>query len=163
MPLISLSSFIEKSNDLKKVDDKFPSPERPSTVDSYSFPSNADNLSDTQIDSWLAFFGAWRGYMNYEISKFEGELYILSEGYDLILSTKIAGLEAESSKRLLKDSLKGQAILEDDQLQRVKIRIIDMTGQLKILRGRLSLYDSQFETLSRLITRRGQERMKMSI
>jgi len=163
MPIVSLSTFIDKSNDLKKIDDKFPSPERPSSGESYSFPANADNLSDSQIDSWLAFFGAWRGYMNYEISKVDGELYILEQGYKLVLSTKVATLEADSPKKLLKDSLEGQAILEDEQLQRLKIRIIEMTGHLKILRGRLSLYDSQFETLSRLITRRGQERMKMSI
>ena len=163
MPIISLSTFIDKSNDLKKIDDKFPSPERPSSGEAYSFPANADNLSDSQIDSWLAFFGAWRGYMNYEISKVDGELYILEQGYKLVLSTKVATLEADSPKKLLKDSLEGQAILEDEQLQRLKIRIIEMTGHLKILRGRLSLYDSQFETLSLLITRRGQERMKMSI
>ena len=163
MPIISLSTFIDKSNDLKKIDDKFPSPERPSSGEAYSFPANADNLSDSQIDSWLAFFGAWRGYMNYEISKVDGELYILEQGYKLVLSTKVATLEADSPKKLLKDSLEGQAILEDEQLQRLKIRIIEMTGHLKILRGRLSLYDSQFETLSRLITHRGQERLKMSI
>jgi len=163
MPIISLSSFINKAEDLTKLDSMYPIPEKPNTGDSYSFPSNADNLSDYQIDNWLAFFGVWKGRMNYEISGIEGKLYVLEQGYELVLSTKIAALEADSPKKLLKDSLKGQAILEDSQLQELKITIIEMNGQLRILRGRLSLYESQFDTISRLITRRGQERQKLSI
>ena len=113
------------------------------------------------MDDWLLFLGSWRGYMGYQISKLEGQLFILSEGFDLMLSTRVAGLEAESSKRLLKDSLKGQAVLEDEELQNLKIRIIDLNAELKLLKGRLSLYESQFETLSRVVTRRGHERMRL--
>jgi len=32
---------------------------------------------------------------------------------------------------------------------------------LKLLKGKLSLYDSQFDTISRVVTRRGQERFKI--
>ena len=79
----------------------------------------------------------------------------------MLLSSKVAVLEKESEKRLLKDSLKGQALAEDDQLQQLKIRTIGLNGELKLLKGRLSLYDSQFDTISRVVTRRGQERFKI--
>ena len=159
--MVKVSTFISKAAELQELDAKYPNPQRPNGGTSYAFPSNADSLSDSQMDDWLLFLGSWRGYIGYQISKLEGKLVILSEGFDLMLSTRIAGLEAESSKRVLKDSLKGQAVLEDEELQNLKINIIDLTAETKLLKGRLSLYDSQFETLSRVVTRRGHERMRL--
>ena len=43
----------------------------------------------------------------------------------------------------------------------LKLKIIDSNGELKLLKGRLSLYDSGFETISRVVTRRGQDRLKI--
>jgi hypothetical protein len=76
-------------------------------------------------------------------------------------STAIARLESDSSKKLLKDSLIGQALVENPELQTLKLRVIDLSAELKILKGRLSLYESQFDTISRVVTRRGQERFKI--
>ena len=157
MPKVSM--FMAKAAELQQLDYVYPTPQRPEGSDSYSFPTNADNLSDGDLDDWMLFLGAWRGYLNFQISKLEGELMILSQGFDLMLSTAIAYLEAESPKKLLKDSLQGQALSRDEELQHLKLQIIDKNGTLRILKGRLSLYDSQFETLSRVITRRGQERL----
>ena len=159
--MVKVSTFISKAAELQELDAKYPMPQRPNGGTSYTFPSNSDNLSDAQMDDWLLFLGSWRGYIAYQISKLESQLFVLSEGFDLMLSTRIAGLEAESSKRLLKDSLKGQAVLEDEELQNLKIRIIDLSAESRLLKGRLSLYESQFETLSRVITRRGHERMRL--
>ena len=78
-----------------------------------------------------------------------------------MLSTKIAELEKQSDKRLLKDSLKGLALAEDDQLESLRVRVIGLSAELKLLKGKLSLYDSQFDTISRVVTRRGQERFKI--
>ena len=159
--MAKVSIFLNKAAELHNLDIQYPVPERPEGNHHYTFPINADRLTDVEIDNWLLFLGAWRSYLNYQISRLDGEHSILSEGYDLLLSSKIAVLEKESEKRLLKDSLKGQALAEDDQLQQLKIRTIELNGELKLLKGRLSLYDSQFETISRVITRRGQERFKI--
>ena len=159
--MVKVSIFLNKAAELHNLDIQYPVPERPEGNHHYTFPINADRLTDIEIDNWLLFLGAWRSYLNYQISRLDGEHSILSEGYDLLLSSKIAVLEKESEKRLLKDSLKGQALAEDDQLQQLKIRTIELNGELKLLKGRLSLYDSQFETISRLVTRRGQERFKI--
>jgi hypothetical protein len=159
--MVKVSTFLHKAAELHNVDIQYPVPERPDGNHHYTFPINADRLTDVEIDNWLLFLGAWRSYLTYQIARLDGEHSILSEGYDLILSSKVAILEKESEKRLLKDSLKGQALAEDDQLQQLKIRTIELSGELKLLKGRLSLYDSQFETISRLVTRRGQERFKI--
>ena len=159
--MAKVSTFLTKAAELHNVDSRYPVPERPEGNHHYTFPINADRLTDIEIDNWLLFLGAWRSYLNYQISRLDGEHSILSEGYDLLLSSKVAILEKESEKRLLKDSLKGQALAEDDQLQQLKIRTIELNGELKLLKGRLSLYDSQFETISRVVTRRGQERFKI--
>ncbi|MAH46140.1 hypothetical protein CMI37_09925 [Candidatus Pacearchaeota archaeon] len=159
--MVKVSIFLNKAAELHNLDLQYPVPERPEGNHHYTFPLNADRLTDVEIDNWLLFLGAWRSYLNYQISRLDGEHSVLSEGYDLLLSSKVAVLEKESEKRLLKDSLKGQALAEDDQLQQLKIRTIELNGELKLLKGRLSLYDSQFETISRVITRRGQERFKI--
>jgi len=159
--MVKVSTFLNKAAELHNVDIQYPVPERPEGNHHYTFPINADRLTDVEIDNWLLFLGAWRSYLNYQISRLDGEHSVLSEGYDLILSSKVAVLEKESEKRLLKDSLKGQALAEDDQLQQLKIRTIGLNGELKLLKGRLSLYDSQFDTISRVVTRRGQERFKI--
>jgi len=159
--MVKVSTFLNKAAELHNVDIQYPVPERPDGNHHYTFPINADRLTDVEIDNWLLFLGAWRSYLNYQISRLDGEHSVLSEGYDLLLSSKVAVLEQESEKRLLKDSLKGQALAEDDQLQQLKIRTIGLNGELKLLKGRLSLYDSQFETISRVVTRRGQERFKI--
>ncbi len=159
--MVKVSTFLNKAAELHNVDIQYPVPERPEGNHHYTFPINADRLTDVEIDNWLLFLGAWRSYLNYQISRLDGEHSVLSEGYDLLLSSKVAVLEKESEKRLLKDSLKGQALAEDDQLQQLKIRTIGLNGELKLLKGRLSLYDSQFDTISRVVTRRGQERFKI--
>ena len=159
--MVKVSTFLNKAAELHNVDIQYPVPERPEGNHHYTFPINADRLTDVEIDNWLLFLGAWRSYLNYQISRLDGEHSVLSEGYDLLLSSKVAVLEQESEKRLLKDSLKGQALAEDDQLQQLKIRTIGLNGELKLLKGRLSLYDSQFDTISRVVTRRGQERFKI--
>ena len=157
---MKVSEFIKKASDLHTIDTKYPVPERPEGNHSYKFPVDTDNLSDVELEDWLLFLGGWRGYLGYQISRLEGEQSILSEGFDVILSSKIASLEKESDKKLLKESLKGLALGEDDKLQDLKLRVIEINGELKILKGRFSLYESQFETISRLVTRRGQERFK---
>ena len=159
--MVKVSTFLTKAAELHNVDIQYPVPERPEGNHHYTFPINADRLTDVEIDNWLLFLGAWRSFLSYQISRLDGEYSVLAEGYDLLLSAKIATLEKESEKRLLKDSLKGQALAEDDQLQQLKVRTIELNGELKLLKGRLSLYDSQFETISRVVTRRGQERFKI--
>jgi hypothetical protein len=159
--MVNVTTFISKAGELRTLDEDYPSPIRPVSGTTYSFPSNADNLSDTALDDWLLFLGAWRGHMVYQLSKIDGELYILTEGYSLLQSTAIARLESDSSKKLLKDSLIGQALVENPELQTLKLRVIDLSAELKILKGRLSLYESQFDTISRVVTRRGQERFKI--
>lgn len=158
--MVKVSEFLKQTAELHVIDTKYPVPERPEGNHSYRFPINTDLLSDVELEDWMLFLGGWRGYLGYQIAQLDGEYSILSEGFDLLLSSSMAILEKEADKKLLKESVKGLALSEDDELQRLKLRIIEINGSLKILRGRFSLYDSQFETISRLVTRRGQERFK---
>jgi len=88
----------------------------------------------------------------------EGESSLLGEGFDLMMASKSADLEAVATKRLLKESLRGTILNENSDLLSLSKKIIILKAELKILKGRLSLYDVQFEAISRVITRRGQER-----
>ena len=138
----------------------FPAPVPPKGGDNYDFPSESELLSDEQVDDWFLFLGAWKAYTSYKIGQIEAELFILSEGFDLMLFENGAQLEASSPKKLLKDSIKGMVLANDIELRDLKMKIMLLAGELKILKGRLFLYDGQFETISRIVTRRGQERFR---
>ena len=49
---------------------------------------------------------------------------------------------------------------EHPDLVNLNKKVMVIRAELKVLKGRLSLYDAQFETISRVITRRGQERQR---
>jgi len=148
----------KKAKEIGQVLESFPEPNIPLEGDSYEFPNNADNLSDEKLDSWLMFFGAWRGYIINQIAQMEGESSLLGEGFDLMMASKSADLEAVATKRLLKESLRGTILNENSDLLTLSKKIMILKAELRILKGRLSLYDVQFEAISRVITRRGQER-----
>ena len=142
--------------------DTFPAPQPPNMEgDTYDFPSNADLLSDTQLDNWLAFLGAWKGYTSYKMGQLETEIFVLSEGYDLMFAVKSAEHEQSSNKRLLKESLKGQILATESELSELAQQLIFLNGKLKVLKGRFNLYEHQFDTISRIVTRRGQERVRV--
>ena len=138
----------------------FPAPTPPKGGESYQFPSESELLSDDQVDDWFLFLGAWKAYTSYRIGQIEAELSILNEGFDLMLFERGAQLEAGSPKKLLKDSIKGMVLANDTELKELKMKILLLVGELKILKGRLFLYEGQFETISRIVTRRGQERFR---
>jgi len=157
---MNLDTLQAKAKDLGQVLETFPGPSIPLDGDSYEFPNNADNLSDEQLDSWLMFFGAWRGYIINRIAQMDGEASLLSEGFDLMMASKSADLEAVATKRLLKESLRGTILNENPDLLTLGKKVMVAKAELRILKGRLSLYDVQFEAISRVITRRGQERQR---
>ena len=108
----------------------------------------------------VVIFRRLESYTSYRVGQLEAELSVLTEGFDVMLQTQGAELEETSTKRLLKDSIKGKVLNDDPSLQTLKMRIAVKQGQLKILRGRYYMYDQQFETISRIVTRRGQERVR---
>ena len=157
---MNLDTLQEKAKEIGQGPEEFPSPDIPSDGDSYEFPNNADNLNDEKLDSWLMFFGAWRGYVINQIAQMEGELSLLGEGFDLMMASKSADLEAVTIKKLLKESVRGTILNENQDLVNLNKKIMVLRADLKVLKGRLSLYDVQFEAISRVITRRGQERQR---
>ena len=90
----------------------------------------------------------------------EGELTLMEEGFALVMSSKSADMEAVATKRILKESLRGMVLNENPDLVNLNKKVMVSRAELKVLKGRLSLYDAQFETISRVITRRGQERQR---
>ena len=65
--MVTTTTFISKAGELRALDGDYPSPERPVSGSTYSFPSNADNLADSELDTWLLFLGSWRGQLVYQI------------------------------------------------------------------------------------------------
>ena len=157
---MNLNKLQSKAKEISQGPENFPSPSQPMDGESYEFPNNADNLTDEKLDSWLMFFGAWRGFTINKLAQMEGEMSLMEEGFSLVMLSKSADMEATATKKLLKDSIKGMVLNENPDLTNLSKKIMVLRSELKILKGRLSLYDAQFETISRVITRRGQERQR---
>jgi len=138
----------------------FPVANAPQGGEAYDFPRDTELLSDDKIEDWFLFLGGWKAYTSYRIGQLEAELSILHEGFDLLLFESGAQLETSSPKKLLKDSIKGMVLANDLDLRQLKLKIMLLAGELKLLKGRLYMYDGQFETISRIVTRRGQERLR---
>ena len=94
------------------------------------------------------------------MGRLETEIFVLSEGYDLMFAVKSAEHEQSSNKRLLKESLKGQILATEPEIADLAENLVFLNGELRVLKGRYSLYDNQFDTISRIVTRRGQERIR---
>ena len=114
-----------------------------------------------QLDDWLLRLGAWRGYVSSKLAEVESKFSLYEEGFELLLGKKTAILETEAKKKLLKESLHGKAISEDEELAQYKLEVAELRAERQLLKGKFDFFDKQFEVISRVITRRGQERNRL--
>ena len=136
-----------------------PVPDKPGEL--VSIPSNPDDLIDEELDRCLISFGSWRGYVSYQLSFIEAQLVIFEEVYALRLGAKVAELEENAPKKMLKESLQGKAIMENEDLMELQMQVSKLRTEKTLLTKQFIFYDGQFETISRIITRRGQEKVRV--
>ena len=158
MPIIG--KYRESAREIAKRYQTIPSPAEPTSLQNFDFPTNADDLSDEELDNWLLRLGAWRGYISSKLADVDSQLSLIEETYELFLGIKTAQLERDAKKKLLKESLHGQAVLEDEELSQLKLETVTLRSEKQLLKGKFEFFDKQFEVISRVITRRGQEKLR---
>lgn len=126
----------------------------------FDFPTNSEGLPDEELDSWLVLLGGWRGWVGYTLAEVDSQIVLLDEAFSITLGKATAVLEYEAPKKLLKESLHGQAVSDNEELAALKLELTTLQAERTLLRGRFDFYDKLFETVSRVITRRGQERIR---
>jgi len=130
------------------------------SVEMVDIPGNPDDLFDEELDRCLLSFGAWRGYYSALLANIEAELSMYENAYTIRLGQVMGRLDREMKRKVVKEILIGLSIEEDEELKDFQDKVSELKAERIILKGRYDYFHSQFETVSRVITRRGQERFK---
>lgn len=129
-------------------------PSRPKSFGSeYEFPDNMDNLSSIILGSWLMKLAAWRGYTLRLLASAEMETTIIEDVIASKVSTEIA---AALPLKLTKDQAIG-SVLKRSENATIKSELIVKQGHVVALKRILEIYTTQFEAISREISRRSIE------
>jgi hypothetical protein len=119
----------------------------------YTFPEGIENLPSMILGGWLLKLAAWRGYVIRLLSKIEMDEKVLEE----FLQTKIAVQIAKGTeKKITKDQALGRVVLEKEGSE-LRSELIAKSAQVVSLKRVLEIYTTQFEAISREISRRGIE------
>ena len=156
MPLLEKMPA-QRLKDIKAKYKAMPVPEMPDN-EGTELVRNPDDLEGIGMDVRIMSFGSWRSWVVYQLGELEGELSLVESLYDLTLAQETGKLEKSAAKRILKENLRGMAIESSERLAKLWEEVVELKAERHILRGRFEYFNSQFETLSRVITRRGQDR-----
>jgi len=155
------AKVIETSRRIINSYSNLPSPMEPNWGGEFSFPVVADNLTDNELDNWMLRLGAWRGYVASQLSELESRLSIIDSAFELKVGTAMSAVELPSDRRTVKEIVRSLAITGDEELLEIQGEIFTLKATIKLLRGKLDFYTTQFETISRVVSRRGQERARL--
>ena len=148
-------------NNWRNIKNKYsflPSPNQPEDI--IDIPTNPDDLRDEELDRCLLLYGAWRGYIASQLAEVSAQLSLAEAAYSLRLGSIMVEMERSAKKKLLKESLIGDAVASNPDLQELQQEVSTLRSEKLLLDGNFSFLDGQFETISRVITRRGQERIR---
>jgi hypothetical protein len=119
----------------------------------YQFPEDVADLPSITLGGWLLKLAGWRGYVIRLLSEAEMEEVVMEE----FLNTKIAiEIAKGTEKKITKDQALGKVVATPEGAS-VKMRLITKSGQVISLKRVLEIYTTQFEAVSREISRRGIE------
>ena len=135
-----------------------PTPSQPSPM--VEIPDNPDDLSDFELDRCLMSFGAWRATIASMLAEVSARHSLYETSYGLSLGNILADKERRSRKKLLKESLIGEAVAENKELSAFQLEVAELRAEKMLLEGKFNFINSQFETISRVITRRSWERSR---
>jgi len=153
-------SILELANSVSNKYKEFPAPLEPEWGESFSFPVDADSLSDSALDTWMLRLGAWRGYVSALASTLEGQLAVIEPAFDMKVGVAMSTVDLPSDRRTVKEIVRSLAIIGSMELTELWDELLRLKGEVKILQKKYEYYTQQFETISRVVSRRGQEKMR---
>ena len=154
-------SILELCHSVSNKYKEFPAPLEPEWGESFSFPVDADSLSDSELDTWMLKLGAWRGYVSALASTLEGQLAVIEPAFEMKVGVAMATVDLPSDRRMVKEIVRSLAIIGNIELTELWDELLRLKGEVKILQKKYEYYTQQFETISRVVSRRGQERMRL--
>jgi len=154
-------SILELSSSISSKYKEFPTPLEPEWGESFSFPVDADSLGDTELDTWMLRLGAWRGYVSALASTLEGQLAVIEPAFEMKVGAAMSTVDLPSDRRMVKEIVRSLAIIGSVELTEIWDELLRLKGEVKILQKKYEYYTQQFETISRVVSRRGQEKMRL--
>jgi hypothetical protein len=102
----------------------------------------------------MAQYAAWAGYATRLLALLDAELTLLRQLVDLAINAKMAEMEENSSKRLLKESLRARAINDDPVLLNALRVLTEKEAEAIVLRAQKDIYEKHYFAMSRELSRR---------
>ncbi len=154
-------SILELASSISNKYKEFPAPLEPEWGESFRFPVDADTLNDAELDTWMLKLGAWRGYVSALASTLEGQLAVIEPAFEMKLGAAMSTVDLPSDRRTVKEIVRSLAIIGSIELTEIWNELLRLKGEVKILQKKYEYYTQQFETISRVVSRRGQEKMRL--
>jgi len=73
----------------------------------------------------------------------------------------VSSLGFFSDRRTVKEIVRSLAIIGSMELTEIWDEVLRLKGEVKILQKKYEYYTQQFETISRVVSRRGQEKIRL--
>ena len=148
---MKIRDSIEKRWDnIKNIHSYISEPTAPEEL--VDIPTNPDDLIDTELDRCLLSFGSWRSFIIAKLSTVEAHLNLLEESFQIQLGAHIAALEEAAPKKMLKESLHGKAVTENEELYELHNEIAALRSEKILLSRQFDFFNGQFEVMSRVVT-----------
>jgi|TARA_R110000824_G_scaffold25635_3_gene89153 hypothetical protein len=154
-------SILELASSISNKYKEFPAPLEPEWGESFRFPVDADTLNDAELDTWMLKLGAWRGYVSALASTLEGQLAVIEPAFEMKVGAAMSTVDLPSDRRTVKEIVRSLAIIGSIELTEIWNELLRLKGEVKILQKKYEYYTQQFETISRVVSRRGQEKMRL--
>ena len=117
------------------------------------WPDNIGDLSSDQLGEHLAWWSGWAAYTRWHMSRAETN-YTAAEKRLTLESAKRLYLCKSQYKTI---SEAKNYVLQEEEIQRLEIEVMKKDAFRSMLKALLEGYESKYATISREITRRGNE------
>jgi len=150
---------MDDSVTLKKAQEEIerlglPIPERPEGgAEKLEWPENVADLTPDQLAEHMTWWSGWGGYARYHYARAETNHAAYSK--ELKIETQIRVHKSEGDYKNVTE-LKA-AVAQMPDIQRIEAKVLEAEAVRKMVRALLEGYVEKKETVSREITRRGED------
>lgn len=125
------------------------------------FP-NLSNCTNSQLEEFITVYGGWRAFLESEVADLEARKSILESGFEEGLAKTLAVLtkqyREEGEKQPTKEALRGEALSTNVLLRKTRTQLIEVEAMFIKLSGIRNQYKAAYDTVSRIISLRSQEK-----
>lgn len=116
--------------------------------------SNVSNCTNEQLEEYLSLYGSYKSFLEAQLSRAEARRGLLRGMFEDTLSKEQYNLSLQYDKRQTKDFLRGEAMLNNKQLDELYGNLLEADALCVRIGGMKDSYSSAFATVSRVVSLR---------